>query len=220
MNKNNFNHSNQLLIFFHHLIIIYGIFQFGFNFYIVLAILFGTVIYNTLINGEILHIKLAHGKYKDNWPNRIFTVFLLLSGGVSSPLAFAYIHRLHHKHVDTDLDPHSPRHLGKLKVWFLFWQVGNINPNTIRDFITCPFQVWIHRNWLKLQLSILLIFWFINPLIVICVISPIVVMSMHYGGFLNVNGHWNGTVRNIPEIIFTQPLSWRHADHHKKYDSR
>jgi stearoyl-CoA desaturase (delta-9 desaturase) len=217
MNKNIFKHSNLYVILFHHLLIIYGIATYGFNIWIALAILLYTTIYNTVINGELIHLRMAHNKYKDGILEKFVTIYSLISGGAGSPLSFAYIHRMHHAHVDTELDPHSPKYLGNLRVWFLFWKIDKINPNYIKDYMCSRFQVWMHRHWFILQITTLIIFWIINPLIVVFVISPTMVMTLHYSGFINVNGHLKGKTRNIPEIIFTQPLSWKHDEHHKKY---
>lgn len=217
MNRNIFKHSNLYIILLHHVLLVYGLIVYGFNIWIALLIFLYTMVYNTVINGELIHLRMAHGKYQNGWLEKFVTVYSCLSGGAGSPLSFAYIHRMHHRHVDTEKDPHSPKHIGNLRVWFLLWQIDKINPNYIRDYMIDPFQRWMHRHWLLLQITSLVIFWIINPVIVVFVISPTVVMTLHYSGFINVNGHWNGRTRNIPEIKFTQPLSWRHADHHRDY---
>lgn len=205
------------MILIHHLLLVYGIIAYGFNIYIALAVFIYTMIYNAVMNGNLIHLRMAHDKYKDGLLEKIVTVYALISGGAGSPLSFAYIHRMHHKHVDTPKDPHSPKYLGKMRVWFLLWNVNKINPNYIRDYMRSPFQVWIHRHWLNLQILSLILFWFINPLIVVFIISPTVVATLHYSGFINVNGHWYGQARNIPEIKLTQPLSWRHGEHHRDF---
>ena len=141
--------------------------------------------------------------FKDRYGN--------LYGGAINPLDKAK------QCVDVVSHIDSPKYLGKLRVWFLLWNVDKINPNYIRDYMRSSFQVWMHRHWLKLQILSLIIFWLINPLIVVFIISPTVVMTLHYSGFINVNGHWYGEARNIPEIRLTQPLSWRHGEHHRDF---
>lgn len=214
MNNNIFKKSNLYIILVHHLLLIWGIYYYGFNIWIALGIFVYTMVYNTVINNELIHLRMAHGKYQDGWLEKLVTIYSLISGGSGSPLSFAYIHRMHHRYTDTPKDPHSPKYLGKLRVWFLLWNITKINPTYIRDYMRSPFQVWIHRHWLPLQLITIIIFLLINPIIVVFVISPTVIMTLHFAGLINVNGHWSGKVRNIPEIMLTQPLSWRHAEHH------
>jgi len=53
----------------------------------------------------------AHGAFKmsKGW-EKVFFIFTWLMQGSSymSPRAYAIMHRLHHAHTDTELDPHSP----------------------------------------------------------------------------------------------------------------
>jgi len=42
---------------------------------------------------------------------KLFTVIAMLSGR-GSPLGWVYIHRLHHRHADTEIDPHGPISIG------------------------------------------------------------------------------------------------------------
>lgn len=212
--KNIFKYDNLQMIILHHLLLAYGIYTYGFNPWVALGCFIYTIIYNVYINGKLIHLRMAHGRYRDNFWNIFATLYSLVAGGTGSPLGFSYIHRQHHRHVDTELDPHSPKYIGRLKVWFLMWRVGPMEPSYIKDFMRSPFQVWIHRNWTRLQLAILVALWLINPLIVLICITPTIVMTLHYSGFINVRGHWYGEVRNIPEIRFTQPASWRHKEHH------
>lgn len=212
---NIFKHYNLAIIGLHHLVLLYGIIVYGFNIYIALAILLYTILYNILINSDLVHLRMAHKPYKDG-PIEIFaTIFTCIAGGSGSPLSFAYVHRMHHRHVDTELDPHSPKYIGNWRVWFLLWKVGPLNPSYIKDYIKSDFQMFMHRHWTKLQLLSLVLFWYINPLIVIFIISPTVVATLHFSGLINVRGHLYGEARNIPEIMPTQPLTWRHKEHHQ-----
>lgn len=70
---------------------------------------------------------------------------------IGSPLAWANNHLSHHRNVDTEKDPHSPKHLGWLKVQFfsmlttetsLRYGLRNVN----------PFQVFLHKHYVLLHL--------------------------------------------------------------------
>ena len=207
------------LIFIHHLLLLYGIYTYGFNGYVALSIFLITIIYNIIFNGLFVHMRLSHGNYKDNFINVLGTIIWLLTGQTTSPLAFSYVHRVHHKYTDTDLDPHSPKHLGAWRVWFLLWKVGQVNVRYIKDFASSKFQVFLHKHWIMLHVLCVLVFWLINPLIVVFAISTIVVATFNYSGFANVRGHAYGEARDIPEIMLWQPVSWRHKEHHD-YDTK
>ena len=50
-------------------------------------------------------------KFKNELLRKIFTVIAILAGR-GSPLGWVYIHRLHHRHADTENDPHGPETIG------------------------------------------------------------------------------------------------------------
>jgi len=58
--------------------------------------------------------------------------FLALEG---SPIWWAAIHRAHHRHVDTELDPHSPR--AGLKYAFFGWMNEDTYPSHIKPHEQC-----------------------------------------------------------------------------------
>jgi stearoyl-CoA desaturase (delta-9 desaturase) len=70
-------------------------------------------ILNILGNWMTLHRYYAHKsfEFKNVISMWVFTLLSLLAGR-GSPLGWSYLHRKHHMHSDTDLDPHSPTHLG------------------------------------------------------------------------------------------------------------
>jgi fatty-acid desaturase len=70
---------------------------------------------------------------------------------IGSPLAWANNHISHHRNVDTEKDPHSPKHMGWLRVQFLSmlhteqslrYGLRNVN----------PFQVFLHKHYVVLHM--------------------------------------------------------------------
>jgi fatty-acid desaturase len=117
-------------------------------------------------------------------------------------------------YADTEKDPHSPTHIGKLNVYLLKWKNQKINPRLFRDIANSQFQRFMHKNWLYFQLSTIGILFLINPVLVCFGVSLFVIVTFHIAGITNVLGHLNGKPRNAPELILTHGPAWRHADHH------
>jgi stearoyl-CoA desaturase (delta-9 desaturase) len=57
---------------------------------------------------------------------RFFFILAYITQGSSymSPKAYAIMHRLHHAHTDTELDPHSPSF--SKNIWAMMWRTRNI----------------------------------------------------------------------------------------------
>jgi len=66
---------------------------------------------------------------------KIFTLIAILAGR-GSPLAWVYIHRLHHAHSDTVDDPHSPKFVGFRFFGLKSTKVENIKLFVIKDLMT------------------------------------------------------------------------------------
>jgi|AGTN01.3.fsa_nt_gi Fatty-acid desaturase len=95
--------------------------------------------------------------------------FWVLAGYLSfegSPIWWSTIHRAHHRHVDTPLDPHSPKHVGirEAHVGWLTHEAypAHINPETqAKDLIKDPIYrfleqggVWMRAHALAMTLCI------------------------------------------------------------------
>lgn len=77
-----------------------------------IIIFFIAVWYLSLFSQTFFHHRYAsHGAFKmsKGW-ERFFFIFTYITQGSHylSPRAYAIMHRLHHAHTDTELDPHSP----------------------------------------------------------------------------------------------------------------
>ena len=81
-----------------------------------------------------------------------------LAAGQSSPFFWIATHREHHRHSDTDDDPHSPHTVGgrRLGVWRGFWHAHlgwlytrgfGYAPEKVRDLTRRADLAWIDRYW-------------------------------------------------------------------------
>jgi sn-1 stearoyl-lipid 9-desaturase len=72
---------------------------------------------------------------------------------VGTPISYAYMHRLHHIHSDTDQDPHTPLK-GALRSIFYLDQPIKFHGRLIKDFLGDRFQTWVHYNFMLVVLLI------------------------------------------------------------------
>lgn len=91
------------------LAIVIGAFFVTFN---LTALLISAIAYHVLLTIGIsimMHRYFSHKsfEFKNNIVRKVFIMISLLSLR-GSPMAWAYIHRAHHEHVDTENDPHTP----------------------------------------------------------------------------------------------------------------
>ena len=91
-----------------HIMVLYGI---AINEHWYLLLLCGIIMYYPILalgQGIGYHKMFSHKAFK---PKKWFPYLSAFIGSISfsgGPLGYALIHRIHHKHVDTELDPHSP----------------------------------------------------------------------------------------------------------------
>jgi stearoyl-CoA desaturase (Delta-9 desaturase) len=91
-------------------------------------IFFITVWYLSLFSQTFFHHRYAsHGAFKMSrgW-EKVFFVFSYITQGshYMSPRAYAIMHRLHHAHTDTELDPHSPNFSSN--IFSMMWRTKKI----------------------------------------------------------------------------------------------
>ncbi len=70
-----------------------------------------------IANAMATHRWLSHNSFEASILGRIIMFVSLILGGYGRPIHIVIAHRLHHQYTDTDLDPHSPKHLSLFKSW-------------------------------------------------------------------------------------------------------
>lgn len=91
-------------------------------------IFFIAVWYLSLFSQTFFHHRYAsHGAFKmSRFWERFFFIFTYITQGshYMSPRAYAIMHRLHHAHTDTELDPHSPNFSSN--IFSMMWRTRKI----------------------------------------------------------------------------------------------
>jgi stearoyl-CoA desaturase (delta-9 desaturase) len=95
------------------------------------------------------HRLFSHRSFKTSRWFQFVLGFVAESSAQSGLLWWAARHREHHKHSDTELDPHSPvehgfffSHVG----WIFHKKTDRTDYSSIPDLTRCPELVWLDRN--------------------------------------------------------------------------
>jgi stearoyl-CoA desaturase (delta-9 desaturase) len=112
------------------------------------------------------HRWLAHGLIEPKQAGRVFILWCITATALVKPLQYVVGHRLHHKYSDTDKDPH---HTG-LGLWNCI--IGNFNvienlSIPIKDILRKSDVMFINKYYYILYFLNLLLFWIIDPDIVL-----------------------------------------------------
>ena len=182
-----------------------------------MIILYGYITYWILAAVGITygyHRYFAHNSYKTNWLCELFLLYIGLLCGGRSVLTWAGVHRMHHQHADTDMDPHSPKNHPWYVILFSLWKVKQVQRKYIKDLISNPRVMFFHRY----GKFILLAHWIITPLFfgLNAVIINLMLFVLSYVGFgiLNFYGHDAKGPANNLLINLVAPFEGNHKDHH------
>ncbi len=209
-------HRNKVIILFHHIALIYGLSLYNWEWpYIVMSIVSAYVCFGLF--AHYAHLYFSHGKFKPTWWNIAYAYCVNSFNAIGGVLGFTVLHRHHHTWEDTPNDPHSPTQIGWWRVYLLLWKKVKTKPSKSKDIISCKPLRHLHKHALKYHFLTSAVLYAINPILMFFIISPSVVYTFHVNGLVNWLGHRDGKPRNIPEIMWLTPLSWRHGDHHRPH---
>lgn len=163
-------------------------------------------------------------------------VFLILGSlaGNGSSINYVTLHYIHHTHADTNLDPHSPGRVGKLKVWFRWYKIhytiGTTKSKYVKALLRDKRQIFLYRHYYKLYYG-----WILSLAAISAAVGswlPIVglwmipcVILFHMAGATHVINHsWgyqnypegNGDSTNNFWFNLIQLGSALHNNHHEK----
>ena len=105
------------------------------------------VIVGTLGTNVGYHRLFTHKAFKTSkfWYN--FLAFFGIYGTVSSPIGWVATHLHHHRHLGTDMDPHTP---WTSKHWFKGW-LRSFLPVGVRHLLANKFILFLHK-WAPIQI--------------------------------------------------------------------
>jgi len=112
------------------------------------------------------HRLLSHRSWNaPKWIEYLFTLFATI-GLTGSAIAWVAVHREHHKHTDTDKDPHSPTFKGFLWAHWLS-MFAKVKPRYVTDLIRDKFFVVQHKHYFDINIAYGIVLYLIDPMAVL-----------------------------------------------------
>lgn len=162
------------------------------------------------------HRLFCHGSYKAHtfW-HVLFGVFGILFL-YSSPMQWSVTHVPHHKHSDTDLDPHP---LASTALLWKGYRNVPLDKMVVRRLLR-------QKKWHKLLDSKYMAIWFAlvvpvavaAPDVIIYAYLPALGLAHFVGALHNIFSHWGKTPRDLWWMEYILPASgeWLHKTHHEQ----
>ncbi len=208
-----------------------------------ILIFFGAIWYLSLFSQTFFHHRYAsHGAFRMSrgW-EKFFFIFTYITQGAHymSPRAYAIMHRLHHAHTDTELDPHSPNFSSN--IFSMMWRTKKIytdiysGKTEVEEKFTKNLPEWpafdrwanslLSRTlWVMAYVAFFIIFasspwWFL-------LLPIIIAMGAFHGAIINwfahKFGYKNFILKNTSENLFfidVLMLGESYHNNHHKYPS-
>ena len=210
-----------ILQFFAHLTIIPFLMYAEWHHYLI--VLFVYFITGCLGMTITYHRLLSHNSWKaPKWFNYLGSMCGVY-GLTGSPIAWVAVHREHHRHVDTEADPHSPMHQNFFKVQWLS-MFDKVNVKYASHLLRDQYQIFLHKYYFQIHLCIIVFWLTIDPFLVIVCYSVPAMVLWNMGSFVNSLNHRFGyknynSSDSSTNLIFTGLLVWGegwHNNHHAK----
>ncbi len=167
-----------------------------------------------------LHRSIAHRTFtiKHAWLRKGLLFFSLFSL-IGTPLGWAIVHRMHHKNLDEEGDPHSPWQIGFFRSYCHLWQLDEkkIDIAGCRDIIVNKELQFFHKNYLWMILAIWLTFYLVWGIIGLFVIGVAGVFAFHAFGVANAVCHYGdsrGKIVDLPKMSWLNFGENFHSYHH------
>jgi len=169
------------------------------------------------------HRWLGHNEIKAGPLGRAFLLWILVICNLVKPLHYIVCHRLHHKYSDTDRDPHA----NSLGFWNLL--IGNLripkNPYVyMKDVFVKKDIIFVNKYFYQLYFLNLLVFWFIDPHIVMLSFSLLnlkILVNATLFNYLAHGGKGGTSPINMPIWMLVLLGYWgehNHKQHHDEID--
>lgn len=164
--------------------------------------LISTFLINNIGASAGLHRYFSHYSFKTGKIRHWIIGFLSTISTQGSIIHWVAMHRIHHRHSDTDLDPVNPKKIGFWKSFFGIVdsnEYQRINTNLVKDLLRDTTVLWYHNWYWPIILLYIAILASINPMLVLsCYWMPLAMVRFTYGinntvnhGYFNMIGYRN-----------------------------
>ena len=220
-NTNTLSYIQYIALF----IVVVGFFYVDFTWQFIALSILSFYIFSILGLSLTLHRYYSHKnfEFKNNILRKLFTYIAILAGR-GSPLGWVYIHRIHHRHADTESDPHGPKTTGLRFFGFKPKDTENkMKVFLVKDLLNKE-QLFYHNYYLLFILGFMAILGIINfnflyfgyaiPLLGIQFSQNFFNFFAHKLGYRNHN-----TKDDSTNNILLWPLIWGDAWHNNHHNN-
>lgn len=182
----------------------------------VIAFFFYAIVYTMIGNNIAYHRYFTHKQFEVARPIEWIFLWAGCLGGLGDPISYSTTHLVHHKHSDTDLDPHGPaRGIRSLMFWFYRHVNHKDTPIVGRRVIELYKKYsWAHDYYLLFLLVNIALFWLIDyKVFLFCWLIPASLFTWSLSTAVLLQ-HWNYKPHNhwIEKYVFW--YEGLHANHH------
>lgn len=166
------------------------------------------------------HKLFAHRSWTPRWSwMRYLIAVISCFGMMGGPVIWASVHRWHHAHSDSELDPHTPRR----GVWHAYWawlmHPPSIPLTTIKDHVRDRKLLWIDKHCREIVVAtLLLVILYDHTMAGDLMIAMALTFhcEMAVNAFLHQqhDGAWRAT--NLSWLSLPSGGSSLHANHHER----
>lgn len=160
------------------------------------------------------HRLLTHRSFKcPLWFEYLGTMLATFSF-TGSAITWIAIHRKHHKYADTEKDPHSPDHLGVLRVQFLT-AFAEVEGRYATDLMRSKFYKWQHKYYVEIILVFGLLLFLINPMTLVYGLLFPAGLTLLFGTMVLSLAHHDHEARNL---VWLGLLTFGDGFHHEHHE--
>ena len=180
--------------------------------------------------GVTLHRLLSHKSFKVNELSESILSLLTVLSTLGPTLSWVSMHRFHHKHADSDKDPHSPISNNKLSlrksvktILGIGWNIKeSVDIKIVRDLLRGSIHKFIFSHYFKILALYVIMLMLLDPILVIYLYTLPATLTIAFLGITNVLSHSSGyrnyetsdhSTNNILISIITLGDGW-HNNHH------
>lgn len=176
----------KIALLINHVLFIYGI-LYLFN---LAALLYFAIGYVLIVKIGVecgYHRLFSHQSFQTGKIRKNLLLYCGSLAAVGPPLAWAGVHRIHHRFSDTDKDPHGQ--LPAYRVWLTLWRDFIVSPIYIRDLLRDKWQLFFFRHYFKILLASYVFLGLISPRALVFGFAGASVIGFHVAGLVNTVCH-------------------------------
>jgi fatty-acid desaturase len=178
------------------------------------VIVISQIVYVWICGTLFFHRTVSHRNDIHPFVERTLLIMSWL-GVVSSAIAWAGVHRKHHRFSDTNKDPHSPIMLGKFKA---YWQMSDNDSDVIKyvpDLLRKPWYVYQHRYYFEALFVVHICAIVFLPFVWYWALLIVPAFLMWFGGsMINIFCHDDNGPRNVKILALVNGGEGWHKNHH------